>query len=136
MLTNLQYCVLHRMFPHAPDCCSGRAYEGKSKLAILLGGDFFTQIKDKVVIDFGCGEGADAVEMASKGAKRVIGLDIREDFLQTATRLALAARVQERCKFTTRTEEQADVIVSLDAFPNDGRAPRSAERGSRSSTRT
>ncbi len=116
MLTDLQYRILRRISPHAPDCCSGRAYEGKSKLAILLGGDFFTQIKDKVVIDFGCGEGADAVEMASKGAKGVIGLEIREDFLQTATRLAFAAQVQERCQFTTRTEEHADVIVSLDAF--------------------
>jgi SAM-dependent methyltransferase len=116
LLTNLQYRVLKKISVGAPDCCSGRAYEGKSKLSILLGSDFFTHIKDKIVIDFGCGEGAEAIEMAQNGARHVIGLDIREDLLQTARRRAFAAQVVRQCDFTTRTEELADVIVSIDSF--------------------
>ena len=81
-----------------------------------MGNDFFQQITGKVVIDFGCGEGADAVEMALKGARRVIGIDIREDVLQAARRRALEAGVQNVCSFTTSTKEPADVVVSVDAF--------------------
>src|ERR1017187_1182686 len=82
MLTGIQYLILKRISPRAPDCCSGSAYEGKSKLAVLMGDEFFTKIAGKVIIDFGCG--AEAVEMAGRGAQRVIGIDIREDLLQAA----------------------------------------------------
>ena len=81
-----------------------------------MGDDFFPRIAGKVVIDFGCGEGVDAVEMAEKGAKRVIGIDIREEVLQAARRRAFDAGVQEACIFATSTDELADVIVSVDAF--------------------
>src|SRR5580700_12147094 len=93
MLTNIQYRILKRISPGAPDCCSGGIYEGKSKLAVLMGDEFFPKIAGKVVIDFGCGEGADAVEMAGRGAKRVIGIDIREDVLEAARQKALSACV-------------------------------------------
>jgi ubiquinone/menaquinone biosynthesis C-methylase UbiE len=66
MLTNLQFQILKRISPGAPDCCSGSTYEGKSKLATLMGEDIFRQIAGKVIIDFGCGEGAEALEMALK----------------------------------------------------------------------
>ena len=78
MLTNIQYQILNRISPGSPDCCTGSFYEGKSKLTVLLGDEFFTKIAGKVIIDFGCGEGTESVEMAGRGAKRVIGLDIRE----------------------------------------------------------
>src|ERR1017187_184221 len=116
MLTNIQYRILKRISPGAPDCCSGGIYEGKSKLAVLMGDEFFTKIAGKVVIDFGCGEGADAVEMAGNGAKRVIGIDIREDVLQTARRKGLDAGVEDACFFAHSTPDLADVGVSLDAF--------------------
>src|SRR5208283_2003369 len=70
----------------------------------------------KTVVDFGCGEGADAIEMAQKGAKRVIGIDIREEILRTARQKALDAGVQDACVFATSTKEPADVVVSVDAF--------------------
>ena len=116
MLTNIQVRILKAVSPGIPDCCSGCAYEGKSKLAVLMGDEFFPRIAGKVVIDFGCGEGADAVEMARNGAKRVIGIDIREDVLQTARRKALDAGVEDACFFAHSTSELADVVVSLDAF--------------------
>lgn len=81
-----------------------------------MGDDFFTRIAGKTVIDFGCGEGSDAIEMAKKGARRVIGIDIRENVLQAARLKALDSGVQDTCSFAASTEELADVIVSLDAF--------------------
>ena len=116
MLTDIQYRILKRISPGAPNCCSGSAYEGKSKLGVLMGADFFGRIIGKVVIDFGCGEGGDAVEMAEKGAARVIGIDILPDALQVAKQKALAAGVQDICIFASSTKELADTIVSLDAF--------------------
>ena len=116
MLTNIQYRILKRISPSAPDCCSGRIYEGKSKLAVLMGDEFFTKIAGKVVIDFGCGEGSEAAEMAGRGAKRVIGIDIREDVLQAARQRAVSTGVQNTCLFVSSTNEIADMVVSLDAF--------------------
>jgi SAM-dependent methyltransferase len=81
-----------------------------------LGDDIFTRIAGKVVVDFGCGEGADAVELAGKGAKRVIGIDNREEILQTARQKAISAGVQDNCVFATSTNELADVVISMDAF--------------------
>ncbi|HEV2709055.1 MAG TPA: methyltransferase domain-containing protein [Edaphobacter sp.] len=70
----------------------------------------------KTVIDFGCGVGNEAIEMAQRGARKVIGIDIREELLQTARESALKAGIQDRCTFTTFTSETSDLIVSIDAF--------------------
>src|SRR5829696_100873 len=96
--------------------CDGSAYHGVSKLEKLLGERIWEQTKDKVVIDFGCGDGDAAVELAERGAKKVIGIDIREHALAKATQTAAARGVADRCTFGTQTDEKADVIVSLDAF--------------------
>lgn len=95
---------------------NGRAYADRSKLDILLGSGVGREIRDRVVIDFGCGPGAESVEMARRGAKRVIGIDIQERFLAQARELASEAGVLDRCTFATFAEEPADVIVSLDSF--------------------
>lgn len=125
MLTNIQYRILKRIFPEAPDGRerwesnrenSGSAYEGKSKLAVLMGDELLTSFAGKVVIDFGCGEGTEAVEMARRGAMRVIGIDIREDVLHTARQRAASRGVQDICLFVSSTRELADIIVSVDAF--------------------
>ena len=96
--------------------CDGSAYEGVSKLETLLGKKIWPETKDTVVIDFGCGDGEDAVEVAARGAKRVIGVDIRERALANARKRAEARGVSDRCVFTTKTDEKADVILSMDAF--------------------
>lgn len=116
MLTNIQYRILKAMSPGAPTCCSGSVYKGKSKFSVLLGTDFFTKIAGKIIIDFGCGEGTDTIEMAQNGAKRVIGIDIREDILQTARKKALSAGVQDTCLFASSANELAEIIVCVDAF--------------------
>jgi len=81
-----------------------------------MGDRFFTQIAGKVVVDFGCGEGSDSVEMAKNGAKRVIGIDIREEALQAARQKAMESGVENICCFTSSTKDLADVVVSADAF--------------------
>jgi SAM-dependent methyltransferase len=116
VLTNIQCRVLRLISPGPPNVLKGCAYEGKSKLGFLMGPDFLSRIAGKVIIDFGCGEGADAVEMAGKGAKCVIGIDVRTDVLQAAREKALAAGVQDTCRFASSTKELADTIVSVDAF--------------------
>ncbi|MGO9970422.1 MAG: class I SAM-dependent methyltransferase [Bryobacteraceae bacterium] len=116
MLTDIQYRILKRISPGGPDSSGGCVYQGKSKLAILMGAEFFAKIAGKVVIDFGCGEGTEAVEMAGRGARRVIGIDIRDDVLEAARQKAVRAGVQDGCVFVFSTKELADIVVSVDAF--------------------
>ncbi|MFL5244737.1 MAG: class I SAM-dependent methyltransferase [Gemmataceae bacterium] len=92
------------------------AYQSSSKLEALFGPSIWDDLSGKVVIDFGCGTGGEAAEMAARGAARVIGIDIRESVLAQARLAANGAGVADRCLFTTETNEQADLVVSLDAF--------------------
>jgi SAM-dependent methyltransferase len=68
------------------------------------------------VLDFGCGKGREAIEIAARGASRVIGLDIKEEWLRIARRDAIASGVSGRCTFTTTWHDPVDAILSLDAF--------------------
>jgi SAM-dependent methyltransferase len=116
MLADIQYRILKWIAPQAPDRPGGCACEAKSRLAVLMGDDFFSRIAGKRIVDFGCGEGSDAVEMAVQGAGRVIGIDIRDDVLQAARQKALRAGVQDACLFVSSSDELADLVVSVDAF--------------------
>ena len=100
--------------------CDGSAYDGVSKIETLLGKRIWEDTRDKVVIDFGCGDGEDAVEIAKRTARKVIGVDIRERALANARARAAAHGVADRCHFATTTEEKADLILSLDAFEHFG----------------
>jgi SAM-dependent methyltransferase len=91
-------------------------YPDGSKLSKCLGDGLLARVAGKTVIDFGCGEGATAVELAQSGARRVIGLDIREEVLRVARQRARAAGVDQICSFTQSTQDRADIIISLDAF--------------------
>jgi SAM-dependent methyltransferase len=104
--------------------CPASAYENRSKLEVLFGPGVWPAIEGRRVIDFGCGYGFDAVEMAHRGAKRVIGIDVRESVLASARRAAETAGVSDRCVFSTETEERADVIVSIDGFEHYGEPDR------------
>lgn len=94
----------------------GRAYRGRSKLAALLGDDLWARITGRTVLDFGCGTGREAVELAQRGAARVIGLDIQEPALESARRHARISGEHERCIFTSTAPEQADIIIAIDSF--------------------
>lgn len=94
----------------------GSAYEGRSKIEVLFGANIWEEFRDKTVIDFGCGCGGEAVEIASQGAALVTGIDLRESVLDVARRRAAEANVSDRCRFTTEAIEPVDVIFSMDGF--------------------
>jgi len=94
----------------------GAVYANRSKLEVLLGPEVWVETRDKVVIDFGCGSGMEAVEIAERGARRVIGIDLQEDRLAAARRLAAQRGMADRCQFSVRPDTLADVIISIDSF--------------------
>jgi SAM-dependent methyltransferase len=96
--------------------CDGSVYQNRSKMEILFGERIWDELAGKVVLDFGCGAGEQAIEMAQHGAARVIGLDVRESVLDQARLAAEKAGVADRCVFTTEAKEKVDVVLSLDAF--------------------
>jgi len=114
VLTELQYQVLKRIRPvsHPPDVL----YAEKGKLATLLGESVFAEARAKTVLDFGCGNGLESIELAQRGAARVFGIDIRENVLEKARQNARRAGVQDICEFGTEVREPVDVIVSVDCF--------------------
>lgn len=113
----LGYHLLRRISRDAKTgYCDGSAYKGISKLEKLLGKQIWDETRDKVVIDFGCGDGEDSVEVAARGAMKVVGIDIRERALANARRIAAERGLTDRCIFATQTDEKADVILSIDAF--------------------
>ncbi|TLY22006.1 MAG: class I SAM-dependent methyltransferase [Nitrospirae bacterium] len=114
----LGYHLLRHFGRHAAqgDPCDGGAYRDRSKLEAMFGPGIWTAVAGKVVIDFGCGVGKEAIEFAQHGARQVIGIDIREKMLTLARAAAETAGVSDRCLFCTHINEQADVIISLDAF--------------------
>src|SRR5262249_49394289 len=94
----------------------GSAYANKSKLETLLGPMFWDEIKNKTVVDFGCGLGEEAVEMAERGAGKVIGIDNQDRWLKVAREHAARAGVSDRCTFTSHTTESTDIIIAIDSF--------------------
>ncbi|MGH7412808.1 MAG: class I SAM-dependent methyltransferase [Candidatus Rokuibacteriota bacterium] len=104
-----------------------RGGQTSSMLARHFGAPLFQAVRDRVVLDYGCGDGADAIALARHGAQRVIGLEIDPRPLDRARSRAGQAGVADRCTFTTHTTEMADVIVSSDTFehvPDLGRTLR------------
>jgi 2-polyprenyl-3-methyl-5-hydroxy-6-metoxy-1,4-benzoquinol methylase len=91
----------------------GSAYAGKSKLEVLLGKNFWTEIKGLRVLDFGCGLGDESIEMAQHGAD-VTGVDIVESYLTQARAKARDQGV--KVQFTNQAEGSFNVILSFDAF--------------------
>lgn len=114
----LEYKLLRRISPRGArgGCRPSAAYRGRSKLQTLFGKKIWAEVADKTVIDFGCGDGTAAIEMAQRGAKRVTGIDIQENLLIAARWNAERAGVSDRCKFSRWPHGKADVVLSVDAF--------------------
>jgi SAM-dependent methyltransferase len=99
---------------------TGSAYANVSKLQVLLGKELLERLRGKDVLDFGCGVGAEAVEIAGV-ARSVFGLDIVAASIEKARERAAAAGVADRCTFgTTPPARKMDAIISLDSFEHFG----------------
>jgi len=119
MMTALQYQALRRIRPSGTSHLTGDVYKKNGKLTKLdiLVGDLLDDVQGKKVIDFGCGDGHEAVEIAQRGASHVLGVDLSQECLARAWRNAELAGVQDRIAFATAVaDESADVVVSLDSF--------------------
>lgn len=114
--TALEYRILKLIAPAEPGHMDGSAYAGKSKLRVLLGEELIASLCGKRVIDFGCGDGAEAVDLVKSGARYVTGIDIRQDLLDAATVRARSEGVADRCRFAMTATEKADAIVTIDSF--------------------
>lgn len=114
------YRILRRIAPAEPTHMSGAPYAGRSKLRILLGDELVDRMRGADVIDFGCGVGDDAIEVAAF-ARSVYGLDVVPRYLAAATEKARAAGVDGRCRFgAVPPPEPVDYIYSLDSFEHFG----------------
>jgi len=72
----------------------------------------FEKVPGAVALDYCCGNGEVAVEMARRGAKKVTGIDISEVAVRNATELARAAGVGDICDFRVMDAEKT-------GFPDD-----------------
>jgi len=106
------------------DSATPAAYQDRSKLEVLFGPGVWEEFRGKTVLDYGCGDGREAVEIACHGAARVVGIDIRQDALRKAAAAANAASVSTICEFGASASERFDVVLSLDSmehFPQPAR---------------
>ena len=90
----------------------------RSMLAVYLPADAWADLVGKVVLDYGCGAGADMVELVRQGARHVIGLEIRQSMLDAARRNTETAGVVDRCTFVRRTppDLRVDAITCTDVM--------------------
>ena len=65
----------------------------------------FDGINGAVALDYCCGSGEVAIEMAKRGASRVVGIDISPVAIENARELAKSAGVEEVCEFTIMDAE-------------------------------
>lgn len=79
-------------------------------------------VRNKTVLDIGCGSGRYMVEYAKRGASKVIGIDFSENMLKLASELLNQEKVIDKCElikgdFLTRTfAEKVDIIVAMGLF--------------------
>ena len=117
MLLALQYQLLRRIRPvDPPYMMKPTAYANKSKLALLCG-HLLGDLAGKTVLDFGCGDGLEAIELAKLGAQRVYGVDTNLGCVEIARWHAEQAHVSHAVEFFTEAPQVlADLAISLDTF--------------------
>jgi 2-polyprenyl-3-methyl-5-hydroxy-6-metoxy-1,4-benzoquinol methylase len=117
MLTSVQYELLRRIRPTDPPYLAASAYEGRSKLDALFG-HVIGDISGQTVVDFGCGDGLEAVDLARRGAKKVYGIDTNAACLEMARWQANHAGVAHAIELSGEAPAglSADLAISVDSF--------------------
>lgn len=77
---------------------AGLSFEHRDKL-------LYDRIEGATALDYCCGNGEIAVEMAKRGAKKVVGIDISEVAVTNAAKLAKMHSVQQNCEFIVMDAE-------------------------------
>jgi 2-polyprenyl-3-methyl-5-hydroxy-6-metoxy-1,4-benzoquinol methylase len=71
------------------------------------------------VCDIGCGSGRFVTELAKRGAKRVVGVDVAPEMIRLARELVQKDGVSDRCEFTVAdienwtTDERFDFVIAI-----------------------
>ena len=79
-------------------------------------------IKNKKILDIGCGPGKYSVTLAKMQPQKVVGIDFSEDMLAKAKQLAIDNKVQEICRFVNAdfsryvVQEKFDVCLAIGFF--------------------
>ena len=66
------------------------------------------------VIDVGCGPGRFSVDLAKRGAARVLGVDISTEMLDLAKRAATSQKVESQCEFVKSSFKDLAVKETFD----------------------
>jgi SAM-dependent methyltransferase len=82
------------------------------------------KLKDKSVLDFGCGHGALCIDLANNGAKSVTGIDLEEKLLDFANKnlnknfshLLTKIEFKRKNLLNENFEKKFDLIVTKDTF--------------------
>ena len=81
---------------------------------------FESWIKEKTVVDFGCGLGFQTAALANAGAKLVLGLDVNEEYIDYATKHAQeCAGNKEKVLFSANYKGEVckyDAVISQNAM--------------------
>jgi len=92
------------------------AYAETSKLSVLCG-PVLDDVTGATIVDFGCGDGLEAIELAQRGARRVYGVDTNLGCVEIARWHADQAGVSHLVEFSLEPPTvQVDMAVSLDSF--------------------
>ena len=95
-------------------CDVATAYIGRSKLEMLLGPRIWDHTRDKDVLDFGCGPGGEAVEIAERGAGASSASTCASGGSTSAS--STRPRASPIAAFAHEWSDPVDLIVSLDSF--------------------
>jgi SAM-dependent methyltransferase len=112
------YRLLKRFYPGGAGvpCGSADPYtaRGEDKLEVLLWPTVYEELVGRKVLDFGCGEGVEAVKMARRGVN-VTGFDLSAHNTALARQRIANAGLPIDITMTA-PETKYDVIISLDGF--------------------
>jgi len=75
---------------------------------------FAGDVRDKEVLDIGCGPGRYAVPLALSGPRRVLGLDISQEMIELAEKISNANNISGVCKFLKRDFMQTEFDTKFD----------------------
>ncbi len=82
--------------------------------------NFRHYIKNKVVLDFGCGEGYQSLAIAKNGAKYVLGIEINQTVIKTAKKLAKELSLEDKVSFDYELKNSMrgkfDIVISQNSF--------------------